>query len=153
MAATKTVKQVNIIATYYHKTDGKLNGIISYLVRSSNGKSTYCTTLINGKATGCSCKARGNCYHKKQLEQKHLERQSLAEQFAAKSVPTWTVQLVAGGKLEVPAKVRKQVLIKEPVKSPVTKIIETAITAQVPTPNKDMMSAALTTNRGFQMMR
>lgn len=107
MATTKTAKQVQVIATYYHKKDGKLTGVVSYLVRASNGIDTYCTTLIEGKASGCSCPSRSprGCYHKNQLEQKAQERKEVAQHFAAKSVPTWFIQLVSVGKLIAPKQV------------------------------------------------
>lgn len=38
-------------------------------------------------------------------------------------------------------------------KSPVLKIIEQAVEAVVPTPKKDMMTASLYSNQGFQLMR
>jgi hypothetical protein len=71
-----TQKQVQVLARYAHKTDGKLNGIVTYCVKSSNGKDTYCTTLINGKASGCSCPSHKPCYHMKGLEAKEQERAS-----------------------------------------------------------------------------
>ena len=70
----KQPKQVQVLARYIHKTDGKPNGRISYLVRSSNGKDTYCTTLIDGKASGCSCPSKKPCYHMTQLEAKEAAR-------------------------------------------------------------------------------
>ncbi len=46
------------------------------------------------------------------------------------------------------------VLVKAPAKkTPVAKVIEQAVEAVVPTPNKDMMKAALTTNQGFRLLR
>lgn len=64
----KAVKQVQVLARYAHKTDGQLNGIVTYCVKSSNGKDFYYTTLVNGKASGCSCPSKKPCYHLKQLE-------------------------------------------------------------------------------------
>lgn len=136
-----TQKQVTVIATYYHKTNGKLNGTVTYLVRASNGVDTYCTTLIDGVASGCSCPARTKCYHKKQLEAREQERREVAAQFSAKQVPTWMVQLVKAGKLVAPVK-----------KVKIAKVIEQAVSAQIPV-KKDMMSAALTNNSGFRLMR
>jgi hypothetical protein len=108
MTMAKPEKQVLIIATYYHKTDGKLNGIVTYLVRASNGVDTYCTTLINGQASGCTCpsQSKRGCYHKKQLEAREMQRRMIATQLAAKRVPTWVMHLVASGKLVVPAKAK-----------------------------------------------
>lgn len=95
-----TQKQVQIIARYTHKN--RENGTVSYLVRSSNGKSTYCCTLINGKASGCSCPSRKPCYHMTQLEAKEQERQDVATQFKAKSAPSWLINLVNTGKIVAP---------------------------------------------------
>ena len=45
------------------------------------------------------------------------------------------------------------VLVQAPAKkTPVAKAIETAVEAVVPAPKKDMMKAALTTNKGFSIM-
>jgi hypothetical protein len=120
MATTKTAKQVQVIATYYHKKEGKLTGVVTYLVRASNGVDTYCTTLIDGKASGCSCPSRSKkgCYHKDQLEQKAQERKEVAQQFSASSVPTWTMQLVTDGKLVAPKHQAKVVpMIKKPIET------------------------------------
>jgi hypothetical protein len=62
-AMAKATKEVQIIARYTNKR----TGTVSYLVRSSDGKSEYCTTIIDGRASGCSCPAKSSCYHKKQL--------------------------------------------------------------------------------------
>lgn len=99
-----TQKQVQIIARYTHRNreTGMANGTVSYLVRSSNGKSTYCCTLINGKASGCSCPSRKPCYHMTQLEAKEQERQDVATQFKAKSAPSWLINLVNTGKIVAP---------------------------------------------------
>ena len=50
-------------------------------------------------------------------------------------------------------KVRNGGLVKVAQPTPIAKVIEQAVEAVVPTPKKDMMSAALTTNKGFQLMR
>jgi len=50
-----TLKNVKVVARYAHKTDGKLNGKVTYAVESSDGSTIYCTTLVDGKASGCSC--------------------------------------------------------------------------------------------------
>lgn len=95
MATTKAPKQVTVIARYAHKTQGKLNGIVSYAVRSSNGKDIYCTTLINGKASGCGCPAHKPCYHMVQLEQKEQERKAVAEVVAIEPLIETPAQEVA----------------------------------------------------------
>ncbi len=100
MAASKTPKQVQVLAKYTHKTDGKPNGRISYLVRSSDGKSEYCTTLQDGHAVGCSCPSKRPCYHEKQLEQKEAGRP-----FCSRCLPVWAIWLVEAGVLVAPAKV------------------------------------------------
>src|SRR5437899_1079223 len=94
----KTTKQVTIIARYAHKTNGQLNGTVTYLVRSSDGKSEYCTTLVDGNATGCSCPARnGKCYHRVQLDAMEETRWSayrreLAVKLAAQYMTTQCVE-------------------------------------------------------------
>jgi hypothetical protein len=120
----KTTKEVTILARYAHKTNGKLNGTVTYLVKSSDGTTKYCTTLIEGKASGCSCPAHKPCYHMKGLEKKEAART-----FAAKQLPEWAIKLVNTGTIVPPA-------MKQPVKK---------------TP--DMMKAALTTNKGFSLLR
>jgi hypothetical protein len=91
--ATKTVKQVQVIARYIHKTDGQPNGTVTYLVRASNGKDTYCTTIINGEASGCSCKARSSCYHKTQLSALEVARAESPEQKEAREWSEYKVEL------------------------------------------------------------
>jgi len=135
----KQVKEVNVIARYAHKTNGTLNGTVTYLVRASNGVDTYCTTLVDGKASGCSCPAKSHCYHKTQLEVKEAARP-----FAAKVLPVWTEALVKTGKLVAPAKAVK-----------VSRLIEQAVKATVPTVkttdigNRGNLNGA----RGFSLMR
>lgn len=74
MAATKTQKQVQVIARYQLKK----NGHVVYSVKSSNGQDTYTTTLVNGKAAGCDCASRKPCYHMTQLEQREQGRKDAA---------------------------------------------------------------------------
>jgi len=62
-----SLKSVKVIARYAHKTNGKLNGFVTYAVRSSDGSTIYCTTIVNGKASGCSCPSHKPCYHITQL--------------------------------------------------------------------------------------
>lgn len=136
MKAVKTVKQVQIVATYYHKKDGKLTGVVTYLVKSSDGKSEYCTTLVDGKATGCSCPAsRGKCYHRTQLEAKAVARKEVASQFSAKHVPSWLVELVAKGVLVAPVKVMPT---------------QTVVSAKV---TDISTKGALTCNTGFSLLK
>ncbi len=153
----KTTKEVTIIARYAHKTNGKLNGTVTYLVRASNGVDTYCTTLIDGKASGCSCPAKANCYHKHQLEAKEQARS-----FAAKSLPAWAAELVNTGKIEVPGKARKVVvLLSEKVRKPrkfATEMLEAeehkaSILAECREIKERRESAPLNGNRGFQILR
>lgn len=139
-----TQKQVTIIARYAHKTNGKLNGTVTYLVRSSDGKSEYCTTIVEGKASGCSCPSRSKkgCYHKHQLEAKEAGRP-----FAAKSLPVWTVKLVESGKLAVPGKKAA------PVAPKVATIIAQAVEAKVPAKTDISTKGNLNGQRGFSLMR
>lgn len=87
MATTKATKQVHWIARYSHKTNGKLNGIVTYAVRSSDNESVYCTTFIEGKASGCSCKSRnGRCYHRTQLAVLEASRKPVVTEQVAEMV-------------------------------------------------------------------
>jgi hypothetical protein len=67
----------------------------------------------------------------------------IAEQVQA--APVAVVKIRKARKVATP-KVRK-------VPTSIAKVIEQSVQAVLPTPNKDMMKAALTTNRGFQLMR
>jgi hypothetical protein len=91
----KTTKQVTIIARYAHKTNGKLNGTVTYLVKSSDGKSTYCTTIVNGEASGCSCPSRSKkgCYHKHQLQALEVARAETPEQKEAREWSEYRAEL------------------------------------------------------------
>jgi hypothetical protein len=73
-----SLKNVKITARYAHKTNGKLNGLVTYAVRSSDGSTIYCTTLIRGEASACSCPSRKPCYHMIQLTQRETARQAKA---------------------------------------------------------------------------
>ncbi len=144
MASSKQHKQVKVIARYTNKQ----TGTVSYLVESSDGLSQYCTTLIDGKASGCSCPARSSCYHKTQLEAKEAERAEkwtayrveLAKKLANQYMTSQVVEQIAE-QLATP-KTRK-----------VAKVIKQAVEAMVPTPKRDMMTAALTTNQGYRLLR
>lgn len=144
-------KEVQVIARYIHKDreTGKPNGTVSYLVRSSDGKSQYCTTLVDGKASGCSCPSRGNCYHKKQLEAREQESRVSAQEavkcegivasrFATENLPMWVSAMVAKQVLSVPALPIK-------VASPVVSFEK----KEVP----DIMNAPLTRNTGFSILK
>lgn len=85
MKPQKSQKQVIVIARYAHKHAGQLTGLVSYLVRSSDGHNKYCCTLKDGKAIGCSCPSRKPCYHMIQLEAKEQERRASAAQAAFKA--------------------------------------------------------------------
>jgi hypothetical protein len=155
-----TKKQVTIIARYAHKTNGKLNGTVTYLVRASNGVDTYCTTLVEGKASGCNCPSRSKngCYHKTQLEKKEQARP-----FAARSLPVWTAELVESGKLAVPGKKA----VTKSVMQDSTRLEELAKTSFLAQYDLSVVNLAkkhdgivrriedapLTTNRGFSLMR
>lgn len=89
----KTTKQVTIIARYAHKTNGQLNGTVTYLVKSSDGKSEYCTTVVEGKASGCSCPAKSRCYHKTQLAALEVARAETPEQKEAREWSEYRVEL------------------------------------------------------------
>jgi hypothetical protein len=153
MATTKTPKQVQILARYIHKTDGKPNGRISYLVRSSDGKSEYCTTLIDGHAVGCSCPSRKPCYHEKQLEAREQESRVSAQEalsyeaivasrFATENLPMWVSAMVAKRVLSVPALPIAKSLPAEPqVRGKVAKSVDIGA------------KGTLNGNRGFSILK
>ena len=119
-ASTKAAKQVRIVARYAHKTDGKLNGIVTYAVRSSNGTDIYYTTLVNGKATGCGCPAFKPCYHMDQLEALEAAR-------AAKAiVETPSAEPVSETIVAVPVveEVIETAIVETPVVAEVTATVE-----------------------------
>ncbi|HEX2615720.1 MAG TPA: hypothetical protein VHL10_09515 [Nitrososphaera sp.] len=78
-----------VIARYAHKTNGKLNGNVSYLVRNGGGKQ-YCITLASNGNTACtiyqpekkldipescpSAKGGRKCYHVKAVQAKEQAR-------------------------------------------------------------------------------
>lgn len=74
--ATKTEKKVTVLNRYELKTNGRPNGYVVYVVRSSNGVDRYETTLLNGKATGCTCPSHVCCYHRSGCEAKEAARVS-----------------------------------------------------------------------------
>jgi hypothetical protein len=131
----KQLRTVTILVRYFIKAT---QAVVLY-VENDKGARYYTRLQENGVHT-CNCKATKECYHIKACVASEQARK-----FAAKSLPTWAVKLVNTGKIEVPGKSVK--------KTPVAKIIEQAVSAKVPTPKKDMMKAALTTNKGFQLMR
>lgn len=133
-----TQKQVTIIARYQNKK----TGVVSYLVRSSDGKTEYCTTLIEGKASGCSCPSYKPCYH-----MKGLENREAARPFAAKSLPVWAIELVKTGKLVAPGKKAA------PVAPKVATIIKQAVTAKVPARTDISTKGNLNGQRGFSILR
>jgi hypothetical protein len=141
----KTTKEVTILARYAHKTDGKLNGRVTYLVKSSDGTTKYCTTLIDGKPSGCSCPSRKPCYHMHQLETREQERKAVAEQFATEKAPVWTVELARKGKIVAPK-------INKPVEQ--TPVQATPCRKPVLCKSADLSAAGnLNGNRGFSLMR
>lgn len=96
MASKKVAKQVQVIARVQFKCDSRK---VVYLVRASNGTDQYETTVFDGKATSCTCKAKGCCYHMRGVEALESKRQEIASQFAAKSAPSWMINLVQSGKI------------------------------------------------------
>lgn len=158
-------KTVKVIARYTNKQ----TGTVSYLVESSDGTSQYCTTLIDGKASGCSCPAHSKCYHKTQLEAKEAERaeyrRELAKKLAQQYMTAQVVMQMAEG-LTKKAKVAKKVGISiEQVQEIAVIALEhkadiagskhTELTRPIGPRDtkKDWTKAALTTNRGFSLMK
>lgn len=130
MATKKAVKQVQVLARYAHKTDGQLNGIVTYCVRSSNGKDFYYTTLINGKASGCSCPAKKPCYHMTQLAALEVARSESPEQKEAREWAQYRSELaVKLSKQYMTVEIVEQVA--EQLVAPV-KVVMTAAQEEVP---------------------
>jgi hypothetical protein len=196
----KATKQTVVIARYAHKTDGVLNGIVTYLVRSSDGESTYCTTLVQGKASGCSCKSRnGRCYHRTQLTVLEASRQVAVVETPAQQVvevaevvpveevapvaiepiyvmseavreklaaiakpavvvetPKQTYRIVSLGskkeRRDLVGEITAKAEHKQDMLAEIREIQERAIAQQV-AQTPDMMKAALTSNRGFRILR
>ena len=154
MATKKAAKQVQVLCRYAHKTNGKLNGIVTYCVRSSNGKDFYYTTLINGKASGCGCPAYKPCYHMTQLEALEAARKPATSK-VAKPVEQSTIQEVASS-LDIPVtEVKKIAAIaaehnREKLEG---KHTEMCLPIGPRDTKKDITRAALTTNRGFQLLK
>jgi hypothetical protein len=69
-------KDVTIVARYQFKADAKK---VAYLVRSSDGATTYQTFLFDGRASSCTCPAKKPCYHMVQLQQREARRASEQE--------------------------------------------------------------------------
>ena len=132
----KQLRTVTVLVRYFIRAT---QAVVLY-VENDKGARYYVRLQENGVHT-CSCKATKECYHIKAAV--NFEQ---ARKFAAKSLPVWTIELVKTGKLIAPG--------KTPVaKVPVAKIIAQAVEAKVPAPKKDMMTATLTRNAGFQLMR
>jgi hypothetical protein len=106
--------------------------------------------LIDDKASGCSCPAKSSCYHKTQLENKETERTEEWIAYRAEVAKTLARQFMTA---EIVEQVARQLIA--PVKpTKIAKIIETAVQATIPaTKNTDMLFSALTTNKGFALMR
>jgi hypothetical protein len=89
----KKEKQVQVIARYALKHQGKHTGIVCYLVRASDGQGEYCVTIARGRATGCTCKAyKKPCYHMSQCQEKEAARNASVPTVATipttESIPT-----------------------------------------------------------------
>lgn len=85
----KQVQEVTIIARYAHKTNGKPNGNVSYLVENGGGKQ-YCITIASNGNTACtiyqpekkldipescpSCNGSRKCYHIKACQKQEEAR-------------------------------------------------------------------------------
>lgn len=160
--AMASAKQVHFIARYAHKTNKKLNGFVTYAVRSSNGNDIYCTTLINGKASGCSCPARKPCYHMTQLEAREAARKPLKAPIT-ESVDNRTSQAVTSEEpkptyrlLRAPGLKRKRfdlVEYLEEKREHHFQLLGEIREIQERASEERMMKATLTSNQGFQLMR
>jgi len=109
-------------------------------------KSVYCSH--------CSC----HTFAKKQ-HCPHIELvQAYWNRLYPQKVETPVVETPAPAKVRKPRnglvrKVRNGGLVRVEQPAPIAKVIEQAVEAKVPAPKKDMMSAALTTNQGFRLLR
>ena len=158
MAKGKQAKQVQVIARYALKREGKLTGVIVYAVRSSNGKGSYRTTLVNGKATGCTCPARKPCCHMTQLEAIEAARPTITvgEQVASGATPAQAVKkAVALLKQQTPASAQSApvpAVPSQPVVTPSAQPVKQAPTlARVA--ERRMEEAPLNGNRGFSLLK
>jgi hypothetical protein len=99
----KATKEVTVLARYAHKNreTGELTGVVTYLVRSADGKSQYCTTIVNGKASACSCDGNER-YHRNCKHMKAVECKEAGRPFASKQLPVWAMWLVESGVLVAP---------------------------------------------------
>jgi len=154
--ASKTVKEVTFIARAQFKCDHRK---VVYLARSSNGVDQYATSLFDGNATGCTCPSRKPCKHMKAAEAKEAARQEATSEIPEeKEEREWT-EYRQGLARKLSAQYMTTQVVEQvaeqlaaPAKPKVAKVIEQAVQAKVPA-KKDMMTAALTTNQGFSLMR
>ena len=105
----KQLRAVIVLVRYFIKAT---QAVVLY-IENDKGVRYYVRLEENGVNT-CNCKATKECYHIKAAV--NFEQ---ARNFAAKSLPVWAQELVKTGKLEVPGKARKVVvLLTEKVRKP-----------------------------------
>jgi hypothetical protein len=138
--------------------DEDANGLFCQ-VPSSDGK-WYQVRCVEGKssvhASHCNCSSFARHQHCTHIEttQKYWARFYKPVAFVeAPVVVEAPVKKTRKPRNGLVRKVRGGGLVRVAQPAPVAKIIEQAVEAVVPTPKKDMMSAALTTNKGFQLLR
>ena len=130
------------------------------LVPSQDGN-WYTVRCVEGKssvhASHCNCSSFARHQHCTHIETVQRYYGKFYKQAPVKAVEAAAPVKVAPVKkikrTPLVRKVRNGGLVRVAQPAPVAKIIERAVEAVVPTPKKDMMSAALTTNKGFQLMR
>lgn len=134
------------------RIDEDHNGLFCQ-VPSSDGR-YYTVRCVEGKssvhASHCNCSSFARHQHCTHIEVVKVYYGKIYKPVAPVEAPVKKVRKPRNGLIR---KVRNGGLVKVAQPAPVAKIIEQAIEAVVPTPKKDMMDAALTTNKGFQMMR
>jgi hypothetical protein len=134
--------------------DEDANGLFCQ-VPSSDGK-WYTVRCVEGKssvhASHCNCSSftrHQHCTHVEVVKAYYGRfYKPVAVEAPVKVAPVKKIK-----RTPLVRKVRNGGLVRVAQPAPVAKIIEQAVEAVVPTPKKDMMSAALTTNKGFSILR
>lgn len=132
-------------------------GDLIFIVKTDK-EDIYTTTLRNNGKPSCTCKANAcfgrKCYHITYCEcQTNYRRESakLAPNFAAKSVPMWTLWLIESGVLVAPKPVEASKAIKEEdedILDAHARLMRAGAYTKKPIEN-----ASLNGNRGFSILK
>jgi hypothetical protein len=134
--------------------DEDANGLFCQ-VPSSDGK-WYTVRCVEGKssvhASHCNCPSFARHQHCTHIEttQRYWARFYKPVAPVVVEAPVKKVRKARNGLVR---KQRNGGLVRVAQPAPVAKIIEQAVETKVPTAKKDMMKAALTTNKGFSILR